>query len=231
MKYSYVLVFLVPICSFAQQRNEYKARLMGTETEAFPLKVINKTTSETVTTDVAGYFDMQLQANDELVLQENDYYQLDYLVKPTDLQNNIVRIYPEPLTTVLREVEVETISAKSLGIDSEQIIANSPNFNPNMDFMAIFRWLFGKKKKRKTYEEITLRKLQEKNPYVANLPKEVMTDYLKIPDSLVESFYYFMNDDYEVDEYIKQGDEAKWRMHLLDKSFQFLERENIKPER
>nr|WP_298004480.1 hypothetical protein [uncultured Flavobacterium sp.] len=66
------------------------------------------------------------------------------------------------------------------------------------------------------------------NPYVAALPKTVMTDYLKIPDSLVEKFYYFMNDDYLIDQYIKSGDEPKWRMHLLDKSFQFLEQEQPK---
>ena len=53
-----------------------------------------------------------------------------------------------------------------------------------------------------------------------------MTDYLKIPDSLVEKFYYFMNDDYLIDQYIKNGDEAQWKFHLLDKSFEFLEQEN-----
>ena len=230
MKYIYVLVFFVSICGFAQQRNDYKVRLMGSETTAFPLKVINTTTSETATTDVAGYFVMQLQESDELVLQENDYYQLKYLIKATDLENKIVRIYPEPLTTVLKEVEVETISSKSLGVDRKTIADNTVyNVNPNMDFKALFLWVVNKLHKPKPVD--TRRAPHEMNPYVANLPRSIITDYLKIPDSLVEKFYYFMNDDYEVDEYIKQGDEAKWKMHLLDKSFQFLEQQNISVER
>ncbi len=89
----------------------------------------------------------------------------------------------------------------------------------------MFLWLLGKMKKNKG-EEFVLRRPTEMNPYVAGLPRSVMTDYLKIPDELVEKFYYFLNDDYVIDQYIKSGDEAKWRMHLLDKSFEFLEQEN-----
>lgn len=227
MKYFYFLVFLVSTASFAQDRNEYKMRLMITEVGIFPLKVINVATKEVVLTDAGGYFVINVQPNDELALIENEFYQLKYFVKTEDLQNNIVRIYPEPLTEVLREIKVEKITAKSLGIDGETIKNNTYSTNTNMDFMAIFVWLFGKKQKNKTKTEVLVaRKSTDMNPYVAGLPRSVITDYLKIPDELVEKFYYYLNDDYIVDEYIKNGDEAKWRMHLLDKSFEFLELEN-----
>lgn len=226
MKYFYFLVFLVSTASFAQERNEHKMRLMITEVGIFPLKVINVTTKEVVLTDAGGYFVINVQPNDELALIENEFYQLKYFIKKEDLQNNIIRIYPEPLTEVLREIKVEKITAKSLGIDGETIKNNTYSTNTNMDFMAIFVWLFGKKQKTKTKIEVLVaRKSTEMNPYVAGLPRSVMTDYLKIPDELVEKFYYYLNDDYIVDEYIKSGDEAKWRMYLLDKSFQFLEQE------
>lgn len=228
MKYFYFLVFLVSAVSFAQDRNEHKMRLMITEVSIFPLKVINVATKEVVSTDAGGYFTINVQPNDELALIENEFYQLKYFVKTEDLQNNLIRIYPEPLTEVLREIKVEKITSKSLGLNSAEInkYIYKRNPNPNMDFKAMFLWLLSKMKKNKG-EEFVERRPTDMNPYVAGLPRSVMTDYLKIPDELVEKFYYYLNDDYVIDQYIKNGDEAKWRMHLLDKSFQFLEQENI----
>ena len=227
MKYFYFLVIFISITSFAQERNEHKMRLMITDVGIFPLKVINVATNEVVSTDAGGYFTIKVQAADELALIENEFYQLKYFVKKEDLQNNLIRIYPEPLTEVLREVNVQKITSKSLGLNSAEInkYIYKRNPNPNMDFKAMFLWLLGKMKKNKG-EEFVLRRPTEMNPYVAGLPRSVMTDYLKIPDELVEKFYYFLNDDYVIDQYIKSGDEAKWRMHLLDKSFEFLEQEN-----
>ena len=227
MKYFYFLVIFISITSFAQERNEHTMRLMITDVGIFPLKVINVATNEVVSTDAGGYFTIKVQAADELALIENEFYQLKYFVKKEDLQNNLIRIYPEPLTEVLREVNVQKITSKSLGLNSAEInkYTYKRNPNPNMDFKAMFLWLLGKMKKNKG-EEFVLRRPTEMNPYVAGLPRSVMTDYLKIPDELVEKFYYFLNDDYVIDQYIKSGDEAKWRMHLLDKSFEFLEQEN-----
>ena len=231
MKYFYFLVIFISITSFAQERNEHKMRLMITDVGIFPLKVINVATNEVVSTDAGGYFTIKVQAADELALIENEFYQLKYFVKKEDLQNNLIRIYPEPLTEVLREVNVQKITSKSLGLNAAEInkYIYKINPNPNMDFKAMFLWLLGKMKKNKG-EEFVLRRPTEMNPYVAGLPRSVMTDYLKIPDELVEKFYYFLNDDYVIDQYIKSGDEAKWRMHLLDKSFEFLEKENA-PQR
>jgi len=228
MKYFYFLAFLVSAVSFAQDRNEHKMRLMITEVSIFPLKVINVATNEVVSTDAGGYFAINVQANDELALIENEFYQLKYFVKKEDLQNSLIRIYPEPLTEVLREIKVEKITSKSLGLNSAEInkYIYKRNPNPNMDFKAMFLWLLSKMKKNKG-EEFAERRPTDMNPYVAGLPRSVMTDYLKIPDELVEKFYYYLNDDYVIDQYIKNNDEAKWRMHLLDKSFQFLEQENI----
>lgn len=231
MKYFYFLVIFISITSFAQERNEHTMRLMITDVGIFPLKVINVATNEVVSTDAGGYFTIKVQAADELALIENEFYQLKYFVKKEDLQNNLIRIYPEPLTEVLREVNVQKITSKSLGLNSAEInkYIYKRNPNPNMDFKAMFLWLLGKMKKNKG-EEFVLRRPTEMNPYVAGLPRSVMTDYLKIPDELVEKFYYYLNDDYVIDQYIKSGDEAKWRMHLLDKSFEFLEKENA-PQR
>ena len=228
MKYFYFLVFLVSITSFAQERSEHKMRLMITDVGIFPLKVMNVATNEVVSTDAGGYFTINVQPNDELALIENEFYQLKYFIKKEDLQNTVIRIYPEPLTEVLREIEVEKITSKSLGLNSAEInkYIYKRNPNPNMDFKAMFLWLLGKMKKNKG-EEFVERRPTDMNPYVAGLPRSVMTDYLKIPDELVEKFYYYLNDDYVIDQYIKNNDEAKWRMHLLDKSFQFLEQENI----
>ena len=227
MKYFYFLVIFISITSFAQERNEHKMRLMITDVGIFPLKVINVATNEVVSTDAGGYFALKVQAADELALIENEFYQLKYFVKKEDLQNNLIRIYPEPLTEVLREVNVQKITSKSLGLNAAEInkYIYKRNPNPNMDFKAMFLWLLGKMKKNKG-EEFVLRRPTEMNPYVAGLPRSVMTDYLKIPDELVEKFYYYLNDDYVIDQYIKNNDEAKWRMHLLDKSFEFLEQEN-----
>ncbi len=230
MKYFCFLMFFITSLSFAQDRNQYKMRLMITEVSIFPLKVINVSTKEVVSTDAGGYFIMNVKPNDELALIENEFYQLKYFIKTDDLQNTLIRIYPEPLTEVLREIKVEKITGKSLGIDAAVInkYIYKRNPNPNMDFKAMFLWLLNKLKKSKSDgEEFVERSPTEMNPYVAGLPRSVMTDYLKIPDELVEKFYYYLNDDYIVDEYIKSGDEAKWRMYLLDKSFQFLEQENI----
>lgn len=232
MKNIYFLFFLVSVNAFSQERTAYKGRVMATETQVFPLKIINLTTSDEVLTDVAGYFTMPLQPEDHLVLAENDYYKLDYRVRFADLQNNLLRLYPESLSTVLKEVEIYNVTTKSLGITPEAIKNSTYSTNTNMDFVAMFLWVIGKFKKDKSNEEKskieTLRSSTMQNPYVAALPRTVMTDYLKIPDSLVEKFYYFMNNDYLIDQYIKSGDEPKWRMHLLDKSFQFLEQEQPK---
>lgn len=232
MKYYYFLIILVSITAFSQQRNSYKVRLMAKEVGAFPLKVINTTSNESVLSDNAGFLTMNLNEGDEVVVNENDFYQLKYKIKNTDLKASIVRIYLEPINTELSTVEVQKITAKSLGVDGKTIMSNTPNPNPNMnmDFKAIFLWIVGKIRGEKS-EPFVPRKSTEMNPYVAGLPRDIMTDYLKIPDELVEKFYYYMNDDYEIDSYIKQNDEAKWRMHLLDKSFQFLEQENVLPNR
>lgn len=231
MKYLYFLIIMLSINGLAQERNTYKLRIMGDDFQAFPLKVVNTTTDETVVTDAAGFFSMSLKANDELVLVENDFYQLQYQMKQADFIHNIVRIYPESKMTMLKEVEIQTVSAKSLGIDAETIIKNTPSMNMNMDFMAMISWLVKKIKKKSSDSGIKLRDRNEVNPYVAGLPREVITDYLKIPDELVDKFYYFLNDDYLIDEYIKQNDEAKWKIYLLEKSFEFLEQEKNASER
>src|SRR5690606_8938667 len=130
---------------------------------------------------------------------ENDYYKLDYRVRYADLQTNLLRLYPETLSTVLEEVEIYNVTTKSLGITPESIKNSTYSTNTNMDFVAMVLWVRGKFKKGKTVEKLKVEKLRPptmQNPYVAALPKSVMTDYLKIPDSLVEKLYYFMNDDY-----------------------------------
>src|SRR5690606_7418884 len=121
MKNLYFLLFFVSFVSIAQDRNEYKIRLMITEVGIFPLKVINLSTKEVVSTDAGGYFTMNVQPNDELALIENEFYQLKYFIKADDLQNKIIRIYPEPLTEVLSEIKVEKITSKSLGLNSAEI--------------------------------------------------------------------------------------------------------------
>src|SRR5690606_8015851 len=193
MKYIYFLFFLVSINTFSQERTAYKGRIMATETQVFPLKIINLTTSDEVLTDVAGYFTMHFQAEDHLVLAANDYYKLDYRVRYADLQNNLLRLNPDTLSTVLKEVEIYNVTTKSLGITAESNKNSTYSTNINMDFVAMFLWVIGKFKKDKTEEKSKVEKLRPptmQNPYVAALPKTVMTDYLKIPDSLVEKFYY-----------------------------------------
>lgn len=225
MKYIYFLIVILSFKSFGQQRNEYKLRIMANEIGAFPLQVQNRSTQELAVTDVAGYFSMLIKPGDKLVLTENDFYTMEYFIKPTDLDESIIRIYPESKNTVLKEVEVSKISTKSLGIDSKTIIENTYNPNPNMDFTAMFLWLVSKLKKKQSAETFVLRKPYVMNPYVASLPRTIVTDYLKIPENQVEAFYYFMNDDYLIDTYIRQNDEPKWRMHLLEKSIEFLQQD------
>lgn len=228
MKYFYFLIFLVPFTSLTQERSQHKLRLMISESRILPLTVMNVSTKETVVTDVAGYFSMYIKPEDELLLINSEFYQLKYNIKSIDLKEPIIRIYPESLSEVLNEVTVNSVTSKSLGLNSAEInkYIYKRNPNANMDFKAIFEWLFGKKKKDNVAQFVQ-RRSTDMNPYVAALPREVITNYLKIPNELVEKFYYYLNDDYIVDEYIKSGDEAKWRMHLLDKAFQFLEQENI----
>lgn len=230
MKYIYLLIILLPFKNYGQDSVAYTLRIMLNETEAFPLKVLNENTEELVETDQAGYFSMRLSAGDRILILENDYCSLDYKIKSNDLTQSIIRIYPESKSTVLEEVEISQISAKSLGIDSKTIMANTYNPNPNMDFKAMFLWLISKMK-RKQKLEIVLRKPHEKNPYVASLCRSIITDYLKIPGNQVEAFYYFMNDDYLIDTYIQQQDEAQWKMHLLEKSIEFLNQSSSSSER
>ncbi|HLW63590.1 MAG TPA: hypothetical protein VKY33_09345 [Flavobacterium sp.] len=222
MKYFYFLIVILSFKSFGQERNEYKFRIMTNEISALPLQIQNISTQELTETDAAGYFSMLIKPGDKLVLTENDFYTMEYFIKSTDLDESIVRIYPESKSTVLKEVEVSKISTKSLGIDSKAIIENTYNPNLNMDFKAMFLWLVRKMKKKQSVETFVLRKPYEMNPYVASLPRTIVTDYLKIPENQVEAFYYFMNDDYLIDTYIRQNDEPKWRMHLLEKSIEFL---------
>lgn len=222
MKYFYFLIVILSFKSFGQERNEYKLRIMLDEIEAFPLQVLNVNTHELVETDAAGYFSMTLSADNRLSILENDYCRLDYKIKSDDLTQSIIRIYPESKSTILKEVEVSKISTKSLGIDSKTIMENTYNPNLNMDFKAMFLWLVSKLKKKQSTETFVLRKPYEMNPYVASLPRTIITSYLKIPENQVEAFYYFMNDDYLIDTYIRQNDEPKWRMHLLEKSIEFL---------
>src|SRR5690554_6406199 len=99
-----------------------------------------------------------------------------------------------------------------------------------MDFKAMFLLLISKMKRKKKME-IVIRKRHEKNPYVASLPLSIITDYLKIPDNQLEAFYYFMNDDYLIDTYIEQQDEAQCKMHLLEKSIEFLNHSSSSSER
>lgn len=217
---------------FAQSGTEKTMRLIVNESHVFPLKVINTTTNEKVTTDSGGYFKMTISVGDALTLEENAFYQLSFKISGDQLSQNIVRIYPEPLNTVLQEVKVETVSSKSLGIDGTTIHKHTKKNNQNMDIMALIGWVVNAFKKEKSpVKEIVQRNSLEKNTYVASLPRSVITDYLKIPDDLVEKFYYYLYDDYVVDDYIKNGEEEKWKIHLLDKSFKFLEQEGRLPAR
>lgn len=232
MKYFYILITLFSFSLYAQTGTEKTLRIMATEKNVFPLKVINLTTKEETSTDSGGFFKMTVNIGDELVLKENAFYQLSYKISSDHLTQSIVRIYPEPINTVLQEVKVETISSKSLGIDGATIQKSTIKQNPNMDIMALIGWVVNAFKKEKSpVKEIVQRNSLEKNTYVASLPRSVITDYLKIPDDLVDKFYYYLYDDYVVDEYIKNGEEEKWKFHLLDKSYKFLEEEGRLPAR
>lgn len=229
MKYVYLFFIICTINSFAQTSNLHKGRVIATELQAFPIKVINLTTKEEAVTDKAGYFNLTMNVNDVITLAPNSFYEITYIVKTTDLNQKLLRLYPETIGTVLKTIEINNVTTKSLGIDSKQIAATLPQKHYNMDFKALFVWLIGKiiKDKDENENAIELRGLNEQNPYVASLPKNIMTDYLKIPENLIEKFYYFMNDDYIVDEYIKNNEEEKWRLYLLDKSFTFLKNEGV----
>lgn len=232
MKYFYILITLFSFSLYAQTGTEKTLRIMTTEKNVFPLKVINLTTKEETSTDSGGFFKMTVNIGDELVLKENAFYQLSYKISSDHLSQSIVRIYPEPINTVLQEVKVETISSKSLGIDAAVInkYIYKRNPNANMDFKAMFMWVLSKLKKSND-DDFIERQPTDRNTYVASLPRSVITDYLKIPDDLVDKFYYYLYDDYVVDEYIKNGEEEKWKFHLLDKSYKFLEEEGRLPAR
>ena len=232
MKNCYFLLLLFTSFVFGQNRQEYQLRIQLSELEAFPLKVKNTSTNEVVVTDEAGYFKMLISNGDKIVLEENSYYEANYIIKPNDLNQTIIRIPVLLISTELKNVEVQNVTSKSLGLDAAEInkYIYKRNPNPNMDFKALAFWLVNALRKKKGNID-NYREPNTPNPYVKSLPRNIITNYLKIPDDYVDKFYIYMGTDFEVDQYIKEGNEDKWRFYLLEKAFTFLEQEGIPIQR
>lgn len=231
MRNCYFIIFLISSLCVAQNRETYNLRVMLNELKSFPLTIKNVTTNEIVETDAAGYFKLNIAENDIIGL-ENNYYELHHRISSNDLAAKTIRLYPKSLSTELHEVQVHTVSSKSLGLDAAEInkYIYKRNPNPNMDFKAMFFWLLDKLSSNKK-NDVIKRKPNEPNPYVASLPKSIMTDYLKIPEDFIDDFYVYLSTDYVVDDYIKNNEEDKWRFHLLEQSIRFLELEGIPQQR
>ncbi len=216
------------ICNFsvAQQRSALTGQVVFENEPVKGVWVLNRTTKMTTMTNLKGAFTIDAQEKDEIVVYDeaNVFEPILKIVSPLEVKQKKLRFNSMEKPTQLKEMVIDqTVTSKSLGLNQLKYEKPHP---VGMDFIAIFKAVFGKPDKDRKPEEPEIT-IDEKIIMIQNRITEtrLLNDY-ELKKEEIGRLYYFLGADKNFMQTVRYGNKERFEFELIEKIYQFRQQVN-----
>lgn len=216
------------ICNFsvAQQRSALTGQVVFENEPVKGVWVLNRTTKMTTMTNLKGAFTIDAQEKDEIVVYDeaNVFEPILKIVSPLEVKQKKLRFNSMEKPTQLKEMVIDqTVTSKSLGLNQLKYEKPHP---VGMDFIAIFKAVFGKPDKDRKPEEPEIT-IDEKIIMIQNRITEtrLLNDY-ELKKEEIGCLYYFLGADKNFMQTVRYGNKERFEFELIEKIYQFRQQVN-----
>ncbi len=228
MKKNYIILLFLNICNFsvAQQRSALTGQVVFENEPVKGVWVLNRTTKMTTMTNLKGAFTIDAQEKDEIVVYDeaNVFEPILKIVSPLEVKQKKLRFNSMEKPTQLKEMVIDqTVTSKSLGLNQLKYEKPHP---VGMDFIAIFKAVFGKPDKDRKPEEPEIT-IDEKIIMIQNRITEtrLLNDY-ELKKEEIGRLYYFLGADKNFMQTVRYGNKERFEFELIEKIYQFRQQVN-----
>ncbi len=228
MKKNYIILLFLNICNFsvAQQRSALTGQVVFENEPVKGVWVLNRTTKMTTMTNLKGAFTIDAQEKDEIVVYDeaNVFEPILKIVSPLEVKQKKLRFNSMEKPTQLKEMVIDqTVTSKSLGLNQLKYEKPHP---VGMDFIAIFKAIFGKSDKDRKPEEPEIT-IDEKIIMIQNRITEtrLLNDY-ELKKEEIGRLYYFLGADKNFMQTVRYGNKERFEFELIEKIYQFRQQVN-----
>ena len=205
-----------------------QGKLLLEDFTTIKLSVYNKSSEETVETDIRGIFQMKMNENDTLVFFQNETIFDEFIVPESVIKSKSLRYFLKKDGATLKELVIDrgpvlSFGGKPKNREEKKEHQNSikPVFNNSIGLSldGVFNRIFGKSKDIKRVVE--LEKAQRKFDTFKNIyTDKILIEELNLPEEYVNMFVYYLveEDDFNKD-LVEINDDYK--IYLVSKVVKF----------
>src|SRR5690606_24805449 len=188
------------------------------------ITITNTTQNITTTSDAYGYFSIAAKVNDTISFTSEWTVPKNIIID----KNLLIRLQPVYLSsaaTELQPIHIRHFDENFLNLkQAQRIISQEQYINPNMDFVAIARFIVNAFRKKSNHMEVTKKAIFEapkkvwiQEDRLLQIPCEYYTQEIGIPEGYVDTFVYFLSEAPDKNQWLEETDEEKLKKKLLEK--------------
>lgn len=220
-----ILVFyflFISVIVFSQEREILKGKVVTGSIGAKDVLVVNLISEREIRTDSLGSFSIKAKINDTLVVFDASIELKKIIITEQLLKNQpfIINVVSDAYELAEVVINYQKIDLKAMGIDAARINKDIVPKHGNMDFVAIYKLLSGRKKEKK---EADVKYIDE--TFIAaiqhHFPSEFFIKTLQIPQEEIGLFLHFCDDGRLVRELLDQSKKFELTDYLVSKSKQY----------
>ena len=223
----YLLVCL-PLLAFAQERKSLNGRVVADGAGIGGIFIINKSTGDEKKSDAQGNFTIEAKDGDVITAYSSKTEVRDFSISERSFQENPYIISVNTQAYELEEVVVEKkVTSESLGLVPEGQKQYTPaerklyGATSGFGIDVILNALSGRTKMLKRAVETEKKEmLMEKIGYVCT-EDDIKTEY-KIPEEYVQGFVYYIVEDKEFANAVRQGNDTMARFLMTGLATKYL---------
>lgn len=223
-----VLLFFLFFFFLSNGQEMIQGKLLLEDYTTIKLSVHNKTTNETVETDLRGIFQMKMQENDTLLFFQNETIFDEFIVPESVIKSKSLRYILKKNGSTLDELVIDRGPLFNFGtkpknkeekLEHQNSIKKVENNSIGITMDGVFNRIFGRSRNIK--KVISLEKSQRNfNNFKEVYSDKILIEEFDVPKEYVNLFvYYLVNEDDFNKDLISISDEYK--LYVISKVLKF----------
>ncbi|MES2811886.1 MAG: hypothetical protein V4670_05380 [Bacteroidota bacterium] len=194
------------------------------------IMVVNYSTKVSTVTENGGFFTIEAKIGDKLVITSNRIDGIEIKLDSYSFQKEILYIRVKSKPNQLEEVQIKSISAKSMGLIDKNYKEMSKN-ERKLDYLyyspidLLFSTISGERRNLK--RNIELEKKQKNIQKLQFLfPEDYYFETLKISKEALFGFLIYCMDDSQINLNLENKNKSNLKLRLVELAFRFKEMKN-----
>ena len=225
MKNNYYLFFLLLTVTslHAQVRQLVSGNVFYENEPVGDVVVANRTSKKTTKTDNNGFFSIEVQPADEVVVydEKNRIQPLFRVISLEDQKSSYLLFNVQEATTQLEEMFIDQrVTTESLGLAN---LKHAPQHSQNADLLGLVSLLVTSLRKNKYKEEVVKPLSVDEKMFLieSKVTASRLTDFFQIPKENLGRFMYYLIEDSNFMQIVEKGSKELFEIELIQKVAEF----------